>query len=171
MRVNTRKRWAVMAVAALAVPLALAACGNDDDSSAAASGAVKVFSCKPQNPLIPTNTNEVCGGDILDNVFTGLVNYDPDTAEPKNAVAKSIESTDNTTWTVKLNDNYTFSDGTKVTANSFVDAWNWGAYGPNAQLNSYFFSTFQGYDALNPADPDDNTKTDNTPTPSTKTMT
>jgi len=160
-----------VAVAALGLPLLLAACGSSDGGSTNASGAVKVFSCKPQNPLIPTNTNEVCGGDILDNVFTGLVSYDPDTAIPNNAVAKSIESPDNKVWTIKLNDNYTFSDGTKVTANSFVDAWNWGAYGPNAQLNSYFFATFAGYDALNPADPDDNEKTDNTPTPTTKTMT
>jgi len=172
MRVNTRRRWAVAAAAALALPLALAACGSSggDSGKVSASGAVKVFSCKPQNPLIPTNTNEVCGGDILDNVFTGLVSYDPDTAQPDNAVAKSIESTDNKVWTIKLNDNYTFSDGTKVTADSFVNAWNWGAYGPNAQLNSYFFSTFQGYDALTPEDPDNNPKTENTPKPATDKM-
>src|SRR6478752_3362263 len=152
MRVNTRRRWAVMAVAALGLPLALAACGSDGDSgSTAASGAVKVFSCKPQNPLIPTNTNEVCRGDILDNVFTGLVSYDPDTAVPNNAVAKSIESTDNVNWTVKLNDNYTFTDGTKVTASSFVDAWNWGADGKNAQLNAYFFCGIEGAAATLPS--------------------
>src|SRR5689334_12750036 len=102
MRVNTRRRWAVMAVAALGVPLALAACGGSDGGSKAASGAVKVFSCKPQNPFIPTNTNEVCGGNVLDNVFTGLVNYDPDTAQPQNAVAKSITSSDNVNWDIKL---------------------------------------------------------------------
>src|SRR5688572_14236640 len=114
MRVTTRKRWAAVGALALALPLVLAACGDDEDSAAAA-GTVRIFGCEPQNPLIPTNTNEVCGGNILDNVFTGLVHYDPDTAEPQNAVAESIESDDNKVWTVKLNDDYTFHDGTKVT--------------------------------------------------------
>ena len=149
MRVSTRKRWAVVGAAALVLPIALAACGGDDDAAEAA-GAVKVFGCEPQNPLIPTNTNEVCGGNILDNVFTGLVNYDPDTAEPENAVAESIESDDNKLWTVKLNDNYTFHDGTKVTAKSFVDAWNWGADETNAQLNSYFFCGIAGSEKTTP---------------------
>jgi len=146
-----RRRLAMVAVAALAAPLLLAACGSDSGSSSPeAAGAVKVYGTKPQNPLIPTNTNEVGGGNILDNVFTGLVSYDPDTAKPENAVAKSIESTDNTNWTVKLNDNYTFSDGTKVTAKSFVDAWNWGADETNAQLNSYFFCGIAGSEATTP---------------------
>ena len=78
---------------------ALAACGGSDSGSASASGAVKVFSCKPQNPLIPTNTNEVCGGDILDNVFTGLVNYDPDTAVPFHRSIKRSRSSPSSTST------------------------------------------------------------------------
>jgi len=150
MRVHARRRWAAVAVAALVVPLALAACGSSDSNSPEAAGAVKVFGCKPQNTLIPTNTNEVCGGNVLDNVFTGLVNYNPDTAQPENAVAKSIESSDNTNWDIKLNDNYTFSDGTKVTAKSFVDAWNWGADETNAQNNSYFFCGIAGSEATTP---------------------
>ena len=68
-----------------------------------------------------------------------MVRLDPETAEPILAVASSIESDDNQTWTITLNEGWTFHDGTDVTAQSFVDAWNWSAYGPNAQLNSYFF--------------------------------
>ena len=145
-----RRRWATLAVAALALPLALAACGSSGGSSSSPAGSVKVFGCKPQNPLIPTNTNEVCGGNIVDNVFTNLVNYNPDTAQPENAVAKSITSSDQTNWDIKLNDNYTFTDGTKVTADSFVKAWTWGADQTNAQLNSYFFCNISGAAAINP---------------------
>src|SRR5207342_2522857 len=36
-------------------------------------------------------------------------------------------------------------DGTEVKAKNFVDAWNWGAYGPNGNLNSYFFEPIQGF--------------------------
>lgn len=166
---RSRRMVAGAAVAALTVA-GLTACSSDSDSVEAA-GTVSIFGCKPENPLIPANTNEVCGGNVTDAVFTGLVNYDPDTAEPQNAVASSIESDDNTTWTITLNDNYTFSDDTAVTADSFVDAWNWASYGPNAALNSYFFANIEGYDALNPADPDDNPETDNTPKPKTDKLT
>jgi len=170
MRGLARKRLVAGAVGLAFVAVGLSACGSDN-SDPVAAGSVSIFGCKPQNPLIPSNTNEVCGGNVMDAVFTQLVNYNPDTAKPENAVATSIESSDNTTWTVKLNDNYTFSDGTKVTADSFVDAWNWSAYGPNAQNNSYFFTSIEGFDALNPADPDDNPGTKNTPKPKTDKLT
>ena len=96
--------------------------------------------CQPQNPLVPANTNETGGGDPLDAIFSKLVRYNPDTAAPELEIAESIETEDNINWTVTLKDGWTFHDGTPITAQSFVDAWNWGAYGPNAALNSYFFS-------------------------------
>jgi oligopeptide transport system substrate-binding protein len=146
MRVLARK-GTVIGAAGLA--LLLSACGGDGDDGGGAgespgaegpSGAVVIRGCQPQNPLVPANTNETCGGDPLDAVFSKLVRYNPDTAAPELEIAESIESEDNITWTVTLNDGWTFHDGTPITAQSFVDAWNWGAYGPNAALNSYFFS-------------------------------
>jgi oligopeptide transport system substrate-binding protein len=137
--------------------LALTACGGGSSSGGSGSGAstasLTIFNTKPQNPLIPTNTNETGGGNILDSVFRGLVRYNPDTAEPEMSMAESITSTDNTVWTIKLKSGQTFQDGTPVTADSFVKAWNWGAYSPNAQLNSYFFAPIKGYDDLQSADP------------------
>jgi oligopeptide transport system substrate-binding protein len=146
MRVLTRK-GAVVGAAGLALLLSACGGGGDDEGGAGESpgaegpsGAVVIGGCQPQNPLVPANTNETCGGDPLDAVFSKLVRYNPDTAAPELEIAESIESEDNITWTVKLNDGWTFHDGTPITAQSFVDAWNWGAYGPNAALNSYFFS-------------------------------
>jgi oligopeptide transport system substrate-binding protein len=140
MRAGLGARWLA---GGAAIALGLAACGGGssggDGDAAATGGKVSVYNCKPQNPLIPTNTNETCGGNVVDALFTGLVNYDPDTANPVNAVAASLESADNQKWTITLNSGWTFHDGSPVTAKSFVDAWNWGAYGPNAQQNSYFF--------------------------------
>jgi oligopeptide transport system substrate-binding protein len=137
--------------------LALSACGGDSDGEGGGSdsvAAVTIYNTKPQNALIPANTNEVGGGNILDNVFRGLVQYNPDTAAPENSMAESIESTDNTVWTIKLKSGQTFQDSTPVTAESFVKAWNWGAYAPNAALNNYFFAPIKGYADLNPEDPD-----------------
>ncbi|HJF14397.1 MAG TPA: ABC transporter substrate-binding protein [Enteractinococcus helveticum] len=137
-------------VAALSVAaLALTACGGggDDADSGTAEGdmIINAHGTEPQNPLIPTNTNEVGGGHIVDAIFAGLVSYATD-GSTELEVAESIESEDNLTWTIKLNDGWTFSDGTPVTANSFVDAWNYGANPDNAQLNAYFFNAIEGTD-------------------------
>jgi oligopeptide transport system substrate-binding protein len=131
---------------AAALGLALAGCGggSEGETSGPATGAVNIVGSEPENPLVPANTNETGGGNVLDAVFTKLVQYNPDTAAPENAIATSIESEDQTNWTIKIRDDWTFHDGTKVTAKSFVDAWNWAAYGPNAALNSYFFEPIEG---------------------------
>ena len=63
-------------------------------------------------------------------------------------VADSITSEDTTTWTVILEDGWTFHDGTPVTAQSFVDAWNYTAYSPNAQAASHFSANVAGYEDL-----------------------
>ncbi len=142
--------------------MALSACSSDSDSDSGGGGStdsnasITIYNTKPENPLIPGNTNEVGGGNILDNVFRGLVQYNPDTAAPEMSMAESIKSSDNfKTWDIKLKAGQTFQDGTPVDADSFINSWNWTAYGPNAALNNYFFGSFEGYADMNPADPDD----------------
>ena len=121
---------------------------------------------EPQNPLIPTNTTEVGGGKIVDSIFAGLVTYTAE-GEIENEVAESIESEDSQNWTVTLEDGHTFTDGTPVTAQSFVDAWNYGAYGPNVQSASYFFDNIEGYaDVQGELDEDGNVVTE----PASETM-
>jgi oligopeptide transport system substrate-binding protein len=152
MRVSARKGAVIGAVG---FALVLSACGGGDDEgggdeggggeAAGPAGSVVIGGCQPQNLLIPANTNETCGGNPLDWIFSKLLSYDPDTAESSNEIAESIESEDNTTWTITLKDGWTFHDGTPITAQSFVDAWNFGAYGPNAYLSSYFFEPIEGF--------------------------
>jgi ABC-type oligopeptide transport system substrate-binding subunit len=143
----------------LTLALVAAACGGDDEgaeptsTAAAQGGEYSVQICEPES-LIPQVNAETCGSQVLKGLFTPLIQFDPETDELIYAVAESIESEDQTTWTVKLRDGWTFHDGTPVDAQSFVDAWNWGAYGPNAAGNNYFFGPYGvnivGYDALNP---------------------
>ncbi len=158
MRALTRKG---AIASALGIALLATACGggDDDDEGAggeagALSGEVTTHGCTPENPFIPSNTNETCGGDVLDAITAKLIRYDAETAEPINNVAESIESDDATNWTVTLKDGWNFHDGTPVTAESFVNAWNWAAYGPNAQQNAYFFEPIEGYADLQSEDPD-----------------
>ncbi|GAB3963377.1 ABC transporter substrate-binding protein [Plantactinospora veratri] len=90
---------------------------------------------------------------MLSALFTPLVDYDEQN-KPFEVAAESVNSTDNVTWTIKLKDGYTFHNGEKVTADSYINAWNYGAYAPNGQGNSYFFEKIAGYEDLQSEDPD-----------------
>ncbi len=107
-------------------------------------GEFVVAGCTPENPLVPGNTSEACGGDMVEAMTSKLVQYNTETAAPENDIAESIETSDNKLFTVKLKP-YKFHDGTDVTAKSFVDAWNYTAYGPNGQAGSYFYEPVAGF--------------------------
>ena len=159
MRVRSRS-VAALALASSIALLAAACSGQTNSTDGQEGGEITARGCTPENPLIPTNTNESCGGNVLDAVTAKLVRYDTETTEPKNDIAESIETDDNKTFTVKIKEGYKFSDGTEVKAHNFVDAWNWGAHAPNGQLNGYFFEPIQGYADLQcPAEAETCTKT------------
>ncbi|MER8037307.1 peptide ABC transporter substrate-binding protein [Streptomyces hydrogenans] len=143
MRATRRAGWAVAAVTAVA--LAAGACGGEE-----ADGILRASWGDPQNQLEPANTIEVRGGTVLDLIFTGLKEYDPGTGEAVNAMAESIETDDQQTFTVRIKRGWTFSDGTEVTADSFVDAWNYGAHLKNNQVASSVFRFIKGYEDVHP---------------------
>ena len=145
-----------LSAALLTLALGAAACGGDSGGSnnnsgeeeGASGGTFSIYIGEPENPLIPSNTAETEGGQVVDALFTGLVTYDADTSEQQmDGVAESIESEDSKTWTIKLKD-WTFHDGTPVTSDSFIKAWNFASLSTNAQGNSYFFGNIEGYDEL-----------------------
>jgi oligopeptide transport system substrate-binding protein len=161
----------------LSLALVAAACGGDEEeptptgpgetgpeptgetAPAVTGGSWSMEICEPES-LIPQVNAETCGSQVLKGLFTPLITFD-ENEQIVYAVAESIESEDNVTWTVTLREGWTFHDGTPVTASSFVDAWNWGAYGPNGAGNNYFFGPYGvnivGYDELNPAEGDPET--------------
>jgi oligopeptide transport system substrate-binding protein len=150
MRGRTR---GMVAVAITSLALVATACGGGgtatepgaEDPAGQAGGEIAIRSCTPQNPLIPANTNEQCGGNLLDAILAKLVHYNSENAAPELDIAESIDTKDNQTFTVKLKPGYKFHDGTEVKAKNFVDAWNWDAYGPNGNLNAYFFEPIEGF--------------------------
>ena len=135
---NVKIGAALVAVAAT-VALTLTGCsagGNDN--------IVTTNGSEPQNPLITTNTNETGGGLILDSIYAGLEYYDAKGA-PVNDMAESISSTDNITWDIKIKSGWKFTNGEPVTADSYINAWQYGALLDNAQLNSYYFDIIEGF--------------------------
>ncbi|NHA66892.1 peptide ABC transporter substrate-binding protein [Phycicoccus flavus] len=151
---GTTRTVAVAAMSAVALLAAGCGGGSSDDSSStdaaggSSGGEITVFGCNPQNPLVPQNTGETCGGDVLDPVFSKLVHYDSDTAAPENDQAESIETDDNQNFTIKIKPDLKFHDGTPITAESFVKAWNYAAYAPNGMYNGYFFEPVEGFGDL-----------------------
>lgn len=130
--------------------VALAACGGGSDGgsdggSGAAADAIRTNGSEPENPLVPTNTNETGGGKVIQSMFSGLVYYTAK-GEVENEVAESIDSEDKQTWTIKIKSGQKFSDGSAVTAKSFVDAWNYGALTTNAQKAQSFFEPIEGFE-------------------------
>ncbi len=103
--------------------------------------------------LFPTNSNESEGSKVLDTLFRGLVDFDPQSTEPYNEVAESITSDDGgKTWTIVLKNGWTFHNGEPVTAASFINAWNYAAIGENGQANNHFFANVVGYGDINEAE-------------------
>lgn len=145
---------ATAAAAALLVVASLAGCGG----GVLSPDLVVVNGGEPPNPLVPTGTNDSQGGRILDRLFAGLMSYDA-AGNPAPEVAQSIESGDNVNYRIVLKPGWRFTDGSPVTAHSFVDAWNYGALSTNAQLQQSFFSPIDGYDALAAGQPQQTTMT------------
>ncbi len=145
MRLHSKVIGAALCVASIVAPLA--ACGGS--RSQQMDGMIISYQAsEPQNPLIPGDTNETGGGHVIDMLFAGLIGYDKD-GNVVNEVAKSITPENgNKRYRVVLNDDWTFDDGTKVTAESFTRAWSYTANATNAQMNASFFASIKGYDAL-----------------------
>ena len=162
---TNRKALAALSIVA-AGTLALTACGGGSDAKSSDTPApatsaqptvdanakpttdiISTNGTEPQNPLIPTNTTEVGGGKITDLIFAGLVSFDAKGAPVLDQAESITPNADNSEWTVKLKPGLKFTDGTAVTSDSFIKAWNYGAQFSNKQGASYFFENIKGYNA------------------------
>ncbi len=151
------KRRSALLAAGLSGALLLSACGGGDDGGSGGGGGggegggggtFSAYINEPENPLVPGNTTESEGSKVITALWTGLVTFADSGDVEYGGVAESIESEDNTTWTVTLKDGWTFHDGTPVDAESFVRAWNYTANPQNAQDGAGYLARIDGYQAL-----------------------
>ncbi|KND32265.1 peptide ABC transporter substrate-binding protein [Streptomyces acidiscabies] len=150
MRGAKSAKWVAIATV---VVLGATACGGGGDSGGSGKndGIVSMQIGEPQNGLVPSNTYETEGAQVIHALFTGLTKLDADN-KVVDDMAASIETKDNKVWTFKLKPGYTFHNGEKVTAQSYVDAWNYGANQQNAQQTNPLFNHIEGWTALNPGE-------------------
>ncbi|BCJ44386.1 putative peptide ABC transporter DppA [Actinoplanes ianthinogenes] len=160
-----------MAVGATAIALLAAGCGGGgSEGSDTTSNTVVIGIGEPQH-LIPSNATESNGAEVLASLFYPLVDFDAQN-QPVPVAAESITpDAKNTVWTIKLKSGFTFSNGEPVTSDNYINAWNYGAYGPNGQGASYFFERIKGYADLQSKDPDGEEGPQKAPEPKAKKLT
>lgn len=129
--------------------LTLTACVGDPDDAGedgASPGSINSGIGEVASLFVP-EVGESEGGELISLVYDGLVYYTAD-GESELALAESISSEDNVTWTIQIKEGRTFQNGEPVTAQSFIQSWNHTAYGANAADLNYFMARIAGYDEM-----------------------
>ncbi|SOC88351.1 oligopeptide transport system substrate-binding protein [Curtobacterium sp. 314Chir4.1] len=142
------RRRTIAALAATTVVLMAAGCsasGTADQPGG--SGGSLVYATGEPDHLTPGR--QTVAFDQVQSLFAPLTETDSK-GTLHDVAAKSVESSDNVTWTITLRDGWKFQNGETVTPESYVKAWNHTAYGPNAWENSGQLASIVGYADLNP---------------------
>lgn len=149
--VRARLRWTLPATIAGTAVL-LAGCGEVAESTWGATQ-VSVALPGPVGLLSPTQVADPNEPNLVADLFTGLTRFRGAKGTPVNAAAAKLETTDQTTWLVTLRKGWTFHDGSPMTPNSFVDAWNYAAYEPHGAANRSWFESIVGFDQVSGQSP------------------
>ncbi|MBO1329772.1 ABC transporter substrate-binding protein [Streptomyces sp. VRA16 Mangrove soil] len=149
-----RTRRIATAATGTAVAVVLAGCsGSGGDDGAGKDGVRSLtIATAAEIPLLnPSNDNGTTGIQIESALWAPLTRVDAKTGKLVNVVAESVTSQDAKTWTIKIKPGWTFTNGEKLTAKSFVDTWNYTALGEHGFANNGAFQRVKGYEDLNPA--------------------
>jgi oligopeptide transport system substrate-binding protein len=146
----------VLVVAAAGV-LAVAACGTaggggNPSTSLAADQTLKFPIGDDFGSLDPAQSNAETDQEVAQNVFSGVVRFDNKlNIVPELAASLPTVSPDGITYTFKLRNDATFSNGDKITSKDVLYSWNRAA----AQQGPYStnFSAVAGFDKLSTKPP------------------
>lgn len=172
-RISTRVRWAVLLSATALVTAGCADTSAEskkgDESGSidytsrlmnvekpsgdpVQGGTLRVAEYSEARTLNPTQTFPTgsTGGNIMGSVYDTLVRYDYKSDSFVPQMAESVESSDDTTWTIKLRDGVKFHDGTDFDAEAVVGSIkNYSsAYGLNSLLLKQEITSIKAVDPL-----------------------
>jgi oligopeptide transport system substrate-binding protein len=152
-----RGKFLKVAVAVTATAMFATACsGNGEDTQTTSDdtgGELRIYASEPAF-LLPSAGDDEPSILVLRQLYRGLSKYNAETGAPELDLAEEIKSDDNKLWTIKVKSGYKFDNGEPVNADAFIRAWNYTAYGPNAQNNAYFMNRIVGIDDVSSEDPD-----------------
>src|SRR5690625_2551697 len=134
------KRLSFLITIMFAMSIFLAACGGNNSSNSGnnsggngedgeetlAEEQVLNVNIKEEPPsLHPGTSSDTTSSSVLDQVFEGLTRVNQE-GEPEPAMAEDIEvSEDELTYTFKIREDATWTNGDPVTAEDFEYAWKW----------------------------------------------
>ena len=140
--------WATAAAAAALVLVTSGCTGDDSDTT---GNSVVIAITEPRH-LLPSDPGDTRGRQGRAARCQPRVECDAD-ANPVPAAAESVTPDKSArVWTITLKPGLTFGNGEPVTADSYLNAWNYAAYGPNEQSASASFERIQGYADLQARD-------------------
>ncbi len=129
-------------------------------SSSEDSGIIRAYGTAPVDPLTPGKAQDNASGRLVDLVFAGLVAWDSN-GDTHYAAASDIEPNDDfTQFQVTVRSDLGFSDGTEVTAQSFIKAWDYVANIRHKQPNAPYLALIKGYGDLRRKDVTENAHMD-----------
>ncbi|WP_239376470.1 ABC transporter substrate-binding protein [Frankia sp. Cj5] len=150
---------ALAAAISLALAVGLVGCGagrsadkdggRGKNTTASINRVVSIGIGEPKHGLVPSDTGETQGLLVLSALFVPLLKADKE-GRLQEVAAESVTTRDNKVWTIRIKDGYTFHNGERVTADSYIEAWHRAAYKPNAQDTSYLFAKIDGFVDVNP---------------------
>lgn len=143
-----KKKLVVAAAASAAFALFASGCSSVPAAGDNGDGTL-TFNAREPKSLV---ANKDAGNQLAMAMCANLMEVNVETQEYEPLAAKSVTSDDAKTWKIALQDDWTFQDGSPVTANSFADAWHKTATGSNAWQGNSYFTVFEGYNELNPTD-------------------
>lgn len=143
--------------AALSIVALLAGCGSVEakDTVTEATSADKVVSVnvtEPSNGLLPSDTSDMSGWKIVSQLYDGLVTFDAEGNETLVEAESITPNDDASEYTIVLKPNLTFSNGEKITADTYAKSWSFAANAANGQVGASIFEDIQGYDDLQDAE-------------------
>src|SRR5699024_1449119 len=136
------KKWSLLFTLVFAMSIFLAACGGSNDTvddgksdsddkentgeEQLAEEQVFDINIREEPPsLHPGTSSDTTSSSVLDQVFEGLTRINPE-GEAEPAMAEEIEvSDDELTYTFKIREDATWTNGDPVTAEDFEFAWKW----------------------------------------------
>lgn len=145
-----RKRMLVLMSLVLILSAFLAACGNDKGGSDKSSSQNLILNIVSEPPTLhPALATDSTSGGVLIQTFEGLTRIDKD-GVPQPAMAEDIQvSDDQLTYTFKIREDATWTNGDPVTAEDFEYAWKWAIDPQNQSQYAYQLYSIKGAEAAN----------------------
>ena len=125
-----KARYPLAWCAVMAVAAAGCSSATSTPPSAGNGGTFSVAAFEP--PSFIPGQNNGAANEELDTIYAPLTEFNPQN-KLTDVQAQSVTASDGgLLWTITIKPGWTFQNGEPVTAQSYINAWNATAYGPNA---------------------------------------